>query len=101
MVQKRYKTKPFGKGILENYELREEEQKTSSPLAFLRPLLREASEKSRSFTRNITNVSGLTFMRLLFRQPIQKRDRGKLQRTRTRRRRRRRTVQAAHVHVRQ
>ena len=38
---------------MENAGLREEEQKTSSPLPFLRPLLREASEKSRSFTRNI------------------------------------------------
>ena len=47
------------------------------------------------------NVSGLTFLRPLLRQPTQKRDRGKLQRRRTRRRRRRRTVQAAHVHVRQ
>ena len=36
-----------------NYELRQEEQKTFSLLAFLRPLLREASEKSISFNRRI------------------------------------------------
>ena len=46
------KKKPFGSGILENSALREEEEKTCSPLAFLRPLLREASEKSNSFARN-------------------------------------------------
>ena len=56
----------------ENSELREEEQTSISGLTFLRPLLKEATQKIYS-------------RRLL--------------RRRTRRRRRRRTKQAAHIHV--
>ena len=46
------------------------------------------------------NIGGLTFLRPLLRQAIQKRAAARLVRRRTRRRRRRRTKQAAHVHVR-
>ena len=44
---------PFRNKILQNYELRQEEQKTFSLLTFLKPLLREASEKSSTFNRTI------------------------------------------------
>ena len=74
-------------------EPRQEEQKTFSLLAFLRPLVREASEKSSSFKRRIkkrywANVSEAS---------IQSEDteRSVLRRTK-RTRRRRRTVEAAH-----
>ena len=46
------------------------------------------------------SIGGLTFLRPLLRQATQKRDAARLLRRRTRRRRRRRTKQAAHVHVR-
>ena len=48
------------------------------------------------------NIGGLTFLRPLLKQATQKRNAARLLRRRTRRRRRRRrTKQAAHVHVRQ
>ena len=53
-------------------------------------MLREEEHKS---------ISGLTFLKPLLREAIQKRYSGRLLRRRTRRRRRRRTKQAAHVHV--
>ena len=51
--EKRYKTKAFWSKIWWNYEPRPEEQKTSSLLAFLKPLLREANEKRISFNRRM------------------------------------------------
>jgi len=52
-AEKAYRTKPFSTEITENSELGEEEQETSSPLAFLTPLLRALSDRSRSLTRKI------------------------------------------------
>ena len=50
---KRYRTMPFRSKIWENCELRQEEQETSSLLAFLTLIFREASEKSSSFNRRM------------------------------------------------
>ena len=49
---------------------------------------------------NEKNIGGLTFLRPLLRQAIQKRDAARLLMRSSRMRRRRRTKQAAHVHVR-
>ena len=75
-----------------NSELREEEQETSSVLTFLKPLLREASEKSSSFNRRIkkrywANVSEASTQ-------SQDTEPSVLRRTK-KTRRRRRTVEAA------
>ena len=83
---------PFRSKISENYELRQEEQETFSLLAFLRPLLREASEKSSSFNRRIKNRYWANVSEASIKS--EDTERSVLGRTK-RTRRRRRTVEAA------
>ena len=92
-LEKRYRTRGSWSKIWYNYEPRPEEQKTLSLLAFLRPLLREATERSSNFNTTMkkrywANVSQAS---------TQSEDTERRVLTRTKRRRkRRRTLEAAH-----